>query len=505
MNHVMTMLDTTVQLFENKTAVIEENKSCTYGQLQNDAKAVASFLLHKSISHEPIIVYMEKGIYALNAFFGIAYAGNFYSLLDPNLPDERLIQIQSILRSPIVLTVEAHASQANVLFPDANVFCIEDTLQTPIEEKAIEQAMKTILDTDPLYINFTSGSTGVPKGVVISHGSVIDFIETFVSTFHFSFTERFGNQAPFDFDVSVKDIYTCLKTGATLVIIPRAYFSNPVKLLDYICEHEITTLVWAVSALSLICSFHALDYKIPKQVNKILFSGEVMPYPHMMAWKKALPHALLVNLYGPTEITCNCTYHIIEDNRNYEQGIPIGRPFENTGVFLLDENNQEIKDSQKAGEICVKGRGLALGYYKAIEQTQSRFVDNPLCTAYRERIYKTGDLAYYNASHELVFQGRKDFQIKYLGHRIELEEIERKALQLLQVDQFCCVFDAQKHRLYGFYSGAVSKQDLISHLKTALPVYMIPGKLIPINKFPLTKNGKIDRKALLEATKGGKS
>lgn len=504
MNHILNMLEETVKIYENKIAVIEEERSCTYNELQLSAKSIATFLLHQNISHKPVIVFMEKGINALNAFLGISYAGNFYSLLDPNLPYERLRQIQSVLHASVVITDTARIKEASSIFTGVKIHCVEDMVQTPIENKMIEQVMKTTLDTDPLYINFTSGSTGVPKGVVISHGSVVNFIETFVQTFSFSAEERFGNQAPFDFDVSVKDIYTCLKTGATLVIIPRSYFSNPSKLLDYICEHKITTMVWAVSALSLICSFHGLEYKVPKQVNKILFSGEVMPYKHMLAWRKALPDALLVNLYGPTEITCNCTYHIIENNRNYEQAIPIGKPFKNYGVFLLDENNKEIKNPYQIGEICIKGRGLALGYYNAMKQTKDRFIDNPLCTEYTERIYKTGDLAHYNKAHELVFKGRKDFQIKYLGHRIELEEIERKATQLQQVEQFCVVFDEQKKRLYGLYSGEVSRNDLLLHLKKNLPSYMIPGKLISIDMFPLNKNGKIDRKTLLEIAKGGK-
>lgn len=504
MNHVLHFLDDTTQKFKNKIAVIEEEKSCTYAQLQQDSKALATYLLYQKISHQPIIVFMKKGIYALNAFFGSAYAGNFYSLLDPGLPKERIQQIQSILDSPIVLTTKEYESQASLIFQDTTICCIEDVIRTPIDEVAISKAMLSTIDTDPLYINFTSGSTGVPKGVVISHGSVIDFIETFVDTFMFSSKERLANQAPFDFDVSVKDIYTCLYTGATLIIVPQTYFSNPVKLLDFLCEKEITTMIWAVSALSLICTFHALDYKVPKTVKKVLFSGEVMPIAHLKTWREALPDTLFVNLYGPTEITCNCTYHVLESKRDYTQGIPIGKAFKNTGVFLLDENDQEIQEHNKIGEVCVKGRGLALGYYKSEEQTKDRFVKNPLCEAYEQRIYKTGDLAYYNEQFELVFHGRKDFQIKYLGHRIELEEIERKALQIKQVDQFCAVFDDQKHRLYGFYRGTIAKEELVIQLKKSLPTFMIPGKLILVDRMPLTKNGKIDRKALLKNAKGEK-
>lgn len=504
MKHVLSMLEETVERFKDKTAVIEEDQSCTYGQLQQNSKAIATDLIQQNVFREPVIVFMDKGIGALYAFFGSAYAGNLYSLLNPEFPSVRLEQIQSVLRSQIVLTTQTYKEKATEVFKDTKILLIEDLIETPVDAEAVSACMKKTLDIDPLYVNFTSGSTGVPKGVLISHGSVIDFIETFVQTFAFSSNERFGNQAPFDFDVSVKDIYTCMKTGATLVIIPRKYFSSPTALLDYLCDHEVTTMVWAVSALSLICAFHGLEYRVPEKVQKILFSGEVMPYKHMMAWKQALPKVQLVNLYGPTEITCNCTYHVLEDQRDYTGGIPIGLPFENKEVFLLNEENHRIQEPGVTGEICVKGRGLALGYYRNPEQTQAHFMPDPLCEAYPQRMYRTGDLAYYNDQKELVFQGRKDFQIKYMGHRIELEEIERKALQIHDVHQFCCLFDEKKHRLYGFYAGNVKKEELTLKLRESLPVFMIPSKLFQIEHMPLTKNGKTDRKQLMELTKGGR-
>ena len=279
-----------------------------------------------------------------------------------------------------------------------------------------------MIDTDPLYANFTSGSTGTPKGVVVSHRSVLDFIDVFAPLFHITDKDRIANQAPFDFDVSVKDIYSAVKTGATLVIVPKALFSRPVQLLDYLCENRVTTLIWAVSALCLITTFHGLDYRVPETVQKVLFSGEVMPVKHLANWRSHLPHAMFVNLYGPTEITCNCTYHILQPGRGYKHGIPIGQAFPNEHVFLLDEQNQLVTQPGMEGEICVRGTALALGYFKAPEQTAAAFTQNPLQTWYPERIYRTGDLGRYGEGGDLYFAGRKDFQIKHMGHRIELKK-----------------------------------------------------------------------------------
>lgn len=487
---------------KNKKAIICENISVTYNEFVNDSKKIGSYLTEYVKNNQPVIVFMHKGIKALEAFFGILYSGGCYSLTNTEFPKERIIQIKDILKTDIILTNNETYELACEIYTNCKIINIE-TIDTEINEEKLNEIKQIKIDTDPVYINFTSGSTGTPKGVVVSHKSIIDFINEFTTNFNITSDDIIANQAPFDFDVSVKDIYSAFHVGATLLLIPMPYFSNPSALLDYITENKATTLIWAVSALCLITTFHGLDYKVPETVNKIIFSGEVMPLKHLNIWMEKLKNALFVNVYGPTEITCNCTYHIIDRNRNYDSIIPIGSPFKNEKVFLLDQNNKLVTNKDEMGEICVSGTCLSLGYYNNPVQNEKYFCQNPLNTMYFERIYRTGDYGKYNENKELIFCGRKDYQIKYMGHRIELEEIDREIMKVNEVNRCCTIFDEEKSKLYGFYVGTVDNKELKTTLMNHLPVYMVPTKLIKIEEFPLNKNGKIDRKALMKNFKEG--
>lgn len=503
MKNVLEYLENTANIFADKTAVICGDDSICWDKLLFNSKKIGSAIAAKGEVRMPVPVMMEKSIAALTSFFGIAYAGCFYVLVNPQLPLNRIEQILTVLNSKIIITDSNNKELAEKVSNGSEILFAEDLLNSEINQELLDGVRAQALDIDPLYANFTSGSTGVPKGVLVSHKSVIDFIDIFDETFGISDKDIIANQAPFDFDVSVKDIYSSIKTGATLVLVPKELFSAPTELLDYLCDNKITTMIWAVSALCLITTFHALDYKVPETVNKILFSGEVMPMKHLKEWQNHLKGTMFVNLYGPTEVTCNCTYHIIDNNFEYESGIPIGKAFKNREVFLLDNDNRLVKEQNVTGEICVKANSLALGYYNNPEQTQKHFVQNPLNDKYIDIIYRTGDLGKYDSDYNFVFQGRKDFQIKHMGHRIEIEEIEKAMEDCDEVKRACCVFDEKKSKLYGFYIGDIDKKELHKKMKETLPIFMVPGALRQVEEMPLTKNGKIDRKLLLE-TAGGR-
>lgn len=498
MKNVLEYLEQSAAAFPEKTAVEDTQGSVTYRQLLDRCLRVGSALAGRLTLGAPVAIFMDKGIQALTGFFGSVYGGGFYALINPQLPPARIAQIHQVLQPSWVLTNQEYWNQAQELFPRDSLLLVEELSKENPRREQLDQIRRQMIDTDPLYAIFTSGSTGVPKGVVVSHRCVLDFIDTFSSLFPLGPQDKVGNQAPFDFDVSVKDIYSCLKTGATLSILPKELFSRPQELVDWLCDRQVTVLIWAVSALCLVSTFHGLDYRQPTTLRRVMFSGEEMPLKHLEHWRSHLPQTEFVNLYGPTEITCNCTYHRLDPHCDYRAGIPIGKAFPNRQVFLLDSQDREVTEPGSLGELCVRGSSLALGYYRAPEQTAARFVQNPLNQVLPDRIYRTGDLASYGQDGELYFRGRKDFQIKYMGHRIELEEIQRAASQLPGVDQCCCVFDQRRNKLLGFYTGAASPQEVRGALRAVLPVYMIPGSFSRLDQLPLTKNGKIDRTRLLE-------
>lgn len=503
MDNILKYLEKTAERFPDKTAVDDGTVQFTYQELLDKARHFGLSFLDKTMPGRPVAILREKSSEVLAAMFGIVYAGCFYVMIDPEQPLERLKDILSVLKTDLVLTDSTYKNQLEDAGYQGEIYLLDqERTEASLTEQDVEKLMErrsTADSTDLLYGIFTSGSTGEPKCVAVSQQAVIDFIGHFTKQFEITDQDRIANQAPFDFDVSVKDIYSAITTGATLVLVPKRLFSLPPRLLDYLCDKKVTVMVWAVSALCLISSLKGLKYKIPEDARIIMFSGEVMPVKQMRLWQQALPQTKFINLYGPSEITCNCTWYPVE--REFQDGevIPAGRAFDGRTVFLLDETGADITESGKTGEICVAGESLADGYYHNEEETARRFVTGAVPgETGNTRFYRTGDLGYFGEDENLYFAGRKDFQIKHMGHRIELEEIERAFEKLDGVSRCCCLFDTKRNKLLGFYTGDMDEKEVHQELKRFLPIYMIPAKIRRIEEMPLNKNGKIDRKYLAQ-------
>ena len=477
-------------------AVSDEHARLTYRELLDAARSRGCALAALGASAQPVMVFMEKSARTLATLLGTLYAGCFYVPVDPAAPDMRLASMYATLGNPLVVVDDTTRERARAALPDARL--VEaDGLAAQVDTALLERIRAHVLDCDPAYVLFTSGSTGAPKGVAVSHRAIIDFIDTFIATFGFTCDDVFANQAPFDFDVSVKDIYSALATGGELAIVPRRLFSQPAALVEYVDACHATVMTWAVAALCLVSSLHALEGQGLPYVRRVLFSGEVMPLKHLAIWMERLPQAQFVNLYGPTEITCNCTYHEVERGRTYDKSLPLGRPFANRQVMLLDGDDRLVTQPGIQGEICVCGASVALGYYAAREQTEHAFVRNPLQQAFPQVMYRTGDMGAYDGNGDLFFCGRKDNQIKHMGHRIELSEIEVQMTAVSGVDRALCAYLEDKGKILAFYTGSAEKNDIVAALRDLLPAYMIPNLFMQVDAMPLNKNGKIDRAALL--------
>lgn len=482
---------------KDKLALGDEREEITYGELQELSKKVGTYILNRGkYRNQPVAVLIDRNIWSIVLFMGVVYSGNFYVPIDPTMPKARIDKILDTLNPVMILS-----SLKGKEIEGREVVEAEECMAADIEEEKLIEIRRKAADTDPLYAIFTSGSTGVPKGVLVSHRSVIDLMEQFSETFQFPENPVFGNQAPLDFDVSVKDIYMAFKSGGQVRMIPKRLFSMPAGLIPYLNENKINVLIWAVSAMRIVSNYNILQEQLPKHLSLVMFSGEVMPVKVLNDWMDHLPDTTFVNLYGPTEITCNCTYYCVDRRFLKDEVLPIGNAFRNTTVFLLNESNREITahEPEVMGEICVKGTCLAHGYYNNEEKTREAFVQNPLQNMYPERIYRTGDLGYYNKNGELYFASRKDYQIKHMGHRIELGEIEVAVNAIDFVETGCCIFDEKAEKIYLCYQAKeVCDKAIIKELAKSLPKFMWPQKLIHFDQIPMNKNGKIDRVFLKE-------
>lgn len=486
--------DSTANLYPNKPALVDASGKLNFLEVQRKARITAKKISSRSeLFNRPIAIYLPKSNDLVVSLIAILYTGNCYAPLDTKNPIERIKSILHTLNPLCVITNSEYIERLKQCNLEIDIINIDDISFEDINIGNFNY--KNCIDTDPAYIIHTSGSTGVPKGVVISHKSIFDYIHWAIDTFNITEKEIIGNQAPFIFDNSTLDIYLMLFTGATLHLIPEQLFMFPAKLLEYVKSNEINFVFWVPSVLITIANLNLLTNTQIPTLKKVLFAGEVMPTKHLNYWITNLDKTVLfANLYGPTEITVDCTFYIVDRAFTDDEVLPIGKPCRNSNVLILNDENNPC-EVEEHGELCVRGASLSNGYWNDFEKTNSVFVQNPLNKFYPEKIYRTGDIVFKNKKDEIIFIGRKDFQIKHLGYRIELGEIEHLITNAFNSMIVCVLYDQQKKQIVLVYEAPneipISKFRI--KLSPILPKYMIPTKYIKKDRMPLTPSGKIDR------------
>ena len=494
--NILSYLEDSALKYANKTAIADDKNSLTFSEWNRFSRNIGTAIANVSggALRKPVLVFVARRIEGLVGFMGVVQSGNFYVPIDCKMPDQRVKLIADVLNPIAAITVTDKDEKILDLIDFRGArFCYDKVIATESGDAKLAGIREQMIDTDPVYSIFTSGSTGVPKGVIIAQRGMVDLAEWLVNTFNFTSDDALGNQTPFYFDGSVKDICICLKSGATLHIIGKKYFTFPKLIIPFLNDRKITAILWATSAIVLIGNSDILSVSLPKHLRLVTFAGEAMPAKQLKVWMNKLPSTKFVNLYGPTEITVDCTYYVVDREFGDDEFIPIGKPCHNKQILVFNDEDKLVKVGE-TGELCVRGTGVALGYYNNPEKTKEVFVQNPLNSLYEDKIYRTGDIVRYNERGEIEFVSRKDFQIKHKGNRIEMGEIEVAINSIPEVTNAACIFDQPNDKIILYYTTTDGQElDIINLVKDKIPVYMFPEVINLLKVMPYNMNGKIDR------------
>ncbi len=497
--NLIELFEETADKYPHKIAVIDKDRDITFCDLRDKAMTLAQKIINGGIGqNKPVAVFLDKSIESVFANLGIIYSGNFYMNLDIKTPAERISNILKLVEPYYIISTSKQIKSIAGIIPESIrvILLDEEDWEEEVDKKAILGKLSTIIDTDPSCIINTSGSTGTPKGVVLNHKSFFDFIEWALETFKFDDNLVMGSLSPLVFDIYSFELCMLMAKASTLVVLPSNLAAFPAKILDLLEQHKVNFLFWVPTIMVNIANMDLLStYKL-EHLKTVWFAGEVFPTKQFNYWHHHLPQVTFANLYGPIEITLDCTYYIVDKNIPDEQPLPIGIPCRNTDILILDGDDKAVKEPYKEGELCVRGTSLAMGYYNNPEKTAAAFVQNPLNKSYPELIYRTGDIVCYDEDGLIMFKGRKDNIVKHLGYRTDLGEIEHVIINTLKlVKNGCVVYHQAAKEITLIYEAEqeISASDFRKKIGQALPKYMIPTVYRHVDLLQRNTNGKIDR------------
>ncbi|MCX7595891.1 MAG: amino acid adenylation domain-containing protein, partial [Fischerella sp.] len=483
-----------VDLFPDALALISQSEQLTYQQLNQKVNQLANYLIKLGVTTETIVaICLERSVDVVVAILAILKAGGAYLPLDPNYPVERL---QFMIADSKVSLAIAQTSFIHRLGP-INAIALDTDWET-IQKESQENPSSRSGGNNLAYAIYTSGSSGTPKGVLGTHRGTVNGLHWLWKTYPFAPGEICCHKTAISFVDSVWEIFAPLLQGIPSVIIPDAIAKDPQLFLETLAAHKVSRLVLVPSLLRLLLNTYGHLTQNLSHLRLWIASGEALSVDLVQTFQQLLPNAKLINLYGSSEVSANVTCYDTTLLNHRNPTVPIGRPIDNTQVYVLDRHLQ-LAPIGVVGELYIGGDGLARGYLYRPELTQEKFIDNPFLPG--TKLYKTGDLARYREHGRLEYFGRHDDQIKIRGLRVELGEIAAAIAQYPSVQNAVVIArdDAQGDRSLIAYV-ATNQKDIIpqlqAYLQQKLPNFLIPSALILLDKIPLTPNGKVDKQAL---------
>ena len=495
-NICLEYLEISAEKYPDKTAFADDTQSVTFSQLMEISMRIGSALKKYDLHKDPVVILMDaRHIPNIEATMGVLYSGCFYIPLDPASPAERLQVIFDSLE-PSLIIYDEKAEAARAALEDKYRFAAFDSLTgADIDMEYLEKVRDESNFFDTLFIMYTSGSTGVPKGVLHTHGHLIDYTEFTYRRYPFDENTVFGNQSPFFYANCLLDIYPPLAVGATVYILSASLLSFPKKMVEQLREFRITELCMTPSSFNAVAEAGVLEPGCLPDLVFILPSGEKINGKVMKQWESAAPKAgHFWNFYGSTELLSASLCKIDRDYGD-DENVPSGIPYHCTNIIFADEEGRQLPPGEN-GEMLIHNPWMFSGYYKDTARTQAAFVNDPLNRGYNELFFRTGDMGYMNEKGELVVTGRKDNMIKHNGYRMELGEVEYAALGAAGANECCCVHDKESGDICLFYTGTITEKELRTSLKAKLPKYAMPEKIVRLETIPKSANVKADRVAL---------
>ena len=496
-NHLLDYFEETVFRCSEKTAVRHNDQEISFCELKSRSQKLATNLISQidNVINTPVAVFLPKEIDTVIADLGIMYSSNPFMNLDVKTPKERIMNIFDLVKPAAVITSKKFSKLfAELTIP---VILIDEFNWESLSanEDLLKSRRSNLIDTDPFCLINTSGSTGTPKGVVLNHRSFFDFMAVSNERFGFDGSEILGSLSPVVFDIYDFELCMLMVNGSQIVLLDAMLAAFPARLLEKLADAHVNFIFWVPSIMVNIANLGLLDKISLPDLRLVWFAGEVFPTKQFLVWYDKLPNTTFANLYGPIEITLDCTYYVVDKRPIESEPLPIGIPYHNTDILLLNDEDKRCAIGEE-GELCVRGTSLAMGYYNNPEKTAAAFTQNPLNNSYPETIYRTGDMAYMREDGNIMFKGRKDSLIKHMGYRIELGEIEHVIENDLKLVKYCCaVYQYAKKEIVLYYESEndMTDKEFRTAISKVFPAYMIPSVFVKMDELPRNTNGKIDR------------